>query len=157
LLKQRTFEPAKEQVPQDFKRMRTGLKDISDATIDVGNYSKINPNFGNKNFILNALYKKDLKTLREISNFYYRTSGIYYRLCRYLAFLYRYDWYIDTYIIDVAKEKEKEGKVLSDFSKVLNYFDNSDVKHICNDIALDVIRDGVYYGILIDRGDRFSI
>jgi len=36
--------------------------------------------------------------MREISNFFYKTSGIYSRLCRYMAYLYRYDWFITPYI-----------------------------------------------------------
>jgi len=33
----------------------------------------------------------DVKTLREISNYYFLKSGIYSRLCRYMANLYQYD------------------------------------------------------------------
>ena len=29
--------------------------------------------------------------MREISNFYFETSGIYSRLCKYMAYMYRYD------------------------------------------------------------------
>ena len=36
--------------------------------------------------------------MRNISNFFYKTSGIYARLCRYMAYLYRYDWFITPYI-----------------------------------------------------------
>ena len=32
-----------------------------------------------------ALAKKDIVTLREISNYFYRTSGIYFRICNYFA------------------------------------------------------------------------
>jgi len=34
----------------------------------------------------------------EISNFFYRTSGIYARLCRYMAYLYKYDWFITPFV-----------------------------------------------------------
>jgi len=34
----------------------------------------------------------------DISNFFYKTSGIYSRLCRYMAYLYKYDWFITPYI-----------------------------------------------------------
>jgi len=39
----------------------------------------------------------DIPTMRDISNFFYRTSGIYSRLCRYMAYLYKYDWFITPY------------------------------------------------------------
>jgi len=40
----------------------------------------------------------DINKMRDISNFFYRTSGIYSRLCRYMAYLYKYDWFIAPYI-----------------------------------------------------------
>jgi len=36
--------------------------------------------------------------MRDISNFFYKSSGIYSRLCRYMAYLYKYDWFITPYI-----------------------------------------------------------
>ena len=47
--------------------------------------------------------------MREISNYFYKTSGIYNRLCRYMAYMYRYDWMITPYI---NSENVKEDKVL---------------------------------------------
>lgn len=135
--------------------MRIGLRSVDDVLINLGAYKKINPNYGDKRFVLNAIYKHDYKTLREISNYFYESSGIYYRLCRYLAFLYRFDWYVTPYVVDV--NKEKEDKVLKDFSKVLLYLDKSDVKRVCGNISLDIIKEGVYYGIIVDFGDRFAI
>jgi hypothetical protein len=104
--------------------------------------------------VLNAIYKHDYKTLREISNYFYESSGIYYRLCRYLAYLYRYDWYVTTYLVG---DKENEKKVLKDYSNVLLYFDKSNVKYNCGRIALDIIKEGVYYGIVMDFGDHFAL
>ena len=135
--------------------MRIGLRSVDDVLINLGAYKKINPNYGDKKFVLNAIYKHDYKTLREISNYFYESSGIYYRLCKYLAFLYRFDWYVTPYVVDV--NKEKEDKVLKDFSKVLLYLDKSDIKRVCGNISLDIIKEGVYYGIIVDFGDRFAI
>ena len=141
--------------PIDFAKMRVGLRTVDDVLINLGSYKKVNANYGNKNFVLNAIYKNDYATLREISNYFYESSGIYYRLCRYLAFLFRYDWYLTPYSNDI--EKENENKLLKDVSNALLYLDNSDVKRVCGNIALDIIREGVYYGILIDFGDKFAI
>lgn len=135
--------------------MRVGLRTMDDVLINLGTYKKINTNYGDKKFVLNAIYKHDYKTLREISNYFFESSGIYYRLCKYMATLYRFDWYITPYIIDI--DKEKEDKILKDFSKVLLYFDKSDVKRICGNVALDIIKEGVYYGIIVDFGDRFAL
>ena len=91
--------------------MRIGLRSVDDVLINLGAYKKINPNYGDKKFVLNAIYKHDYKTLREISNYFYESSGIYYRLCKYLAFLYRFDWYVTPYVVDVNKEKEDNSRV----------------------------------------------
>lgn len=133
--------------------MRVGSKTIEDITINLGTYKKVNANYGNKQFVLNAIYTHNYDTLREISNYFYESSGIYYRLCRYLAYLYRFDWYVTVY----RDTKEKEGKILKDFSKVLLYFDKSDIKRVCGDISLAMIKDGVYYGIIVDFDDRFCM
>jgi hypothetical protein len=47
--------------------------------------------------------------------------------------------------------------VLNDFAKALIYLDNSEVKRTCGDIALEVVRSGVFYGYIMDFNDRFSI
>jgi hypothetical protein len=63
--------------------------------------------------------------------------------------MYRYDWYLVPSILD---EEVKEEKVLIDFSKLLDFFDNTYVKKLCGNIALKVIVDGCYYGYAIDNG-----
>ena len=106
-----------------------------------------NRRLGDKRIVLKALADNDLPLLRDISNFFYRTSGIYQRACNYFATMYRYDWYI---VPEVYDENVKENKVVEDFSKILNYLDNSYVKKACGDIALQVILNGAYYGYVTD-------
>ena len=141
--------------PIDFSKIRIGVKSLDDAVLNLGTYKKVNSRLADKTYVTRALANNDVAALRDISNFFFETSGIYNRLCKYLAFLYRYDWYVTPYCTDVAKEKE--NKVLSDVSKVLLYLDRSDVKRLCGNIALDIMKDGIYYGIIVDFGDRFGI
>ena len=77
--------------PVDFSKIKVGVKTLDDAVINLGNFKKIDPRLGDKKQVLYAIAHNDLETMREISNFFYRTSGIYNRLCRYLAYMYRYD------------------------------------------------------------------
>lgn len=134
--------------------MRVGMRKVDNTLVNLGSYRKINPNFGDKNFVLNAIYRHDYRTLREISDYFFESSGIYYRLCKYLATLYRYDWYVTPYTVS---DKENTKKELKDFSRVLLYLDNSDIKRLCGNVALDIMKQGVYYGILVDFGDRFGL
>lgn len=122
-------------------------KKFENATIDMGStYQKAHPQFGNKFFVLKAIREKNLPLLREISQYYYDTSGIYSRACDYLAYLYRYDWYI---VPEVSDDTIKPETVLKDFDSILRYLDNSHVKKFCGEVALEVILKGAYYGYII--------
>jgi ubiquinone/menaquinone biosynthesis C-methylase UbiE len=158
LLKQRQegYKPRNynlEDESVDYAKMRVGLKTMDDISVNLGSYKKINSHYGDKKFVLNAIYKHDYKTLREISNYFYESSGIYYKLCRYLAYLYRYDWYVTPYIV----EGKSSNKILNDFSKVLLYLDKSDVKRVCGNLALDIVKEAVSYGLIVDFGDKFGV
>lgn len=129
--------------------MKVGLRTIDDAILNLGSYKRAHSQFGDKDFVLSAMAKRDRSTLREISEYFYESSGIYYRLCRYLAFLYRYDWYIMPY----REKKEDSKKIEKGFSNALMYLDKSQIKRVCGDIALEIMKCGVYYGIALDFGD----
>ena len=142
-------------VPTDFSKIKIGLKTLDDAVLNLGTFRRIDPRLGTKEGILKAIAENNVEAMREVSNFFYRTSGIYNRLCRYLAYMYRYDWMVTPYIND---EKAKtEELALENFYKVLNYLENFQVKRVFGEIALKVIRNGCYYGYLIPNGDKIQI
>lgn len=142
-------------VPTDFSKIRVGARPLDDAVLKLGDLSKINPRLTSKSAILQAIENGDLETMREVSNFFYKTSGIYSRLCRYLAFLYRYDWMVVPYVHD---ESWSQDKLLLNFHKVLTYLDNFGIKKFFGDVALKVLRNGCYYGYIIRQAaDRASV
>ena len=140
--------------PTDFSKIKVGLKTLDDAILELGDYSRLDKRFGSKDAVMQAIYNCEYDTMKEISNFYYKTSGIYSRLCRYMAYLYRYDWMLTPYI---NSDNVKEDKVLQDFHKALMFLENMEVKRILGEIALKVIRNGCYYGYLIPTADRVNI
>lgn len=148
------IEPPSNMTYQDFAKLRVGSKVLDDATLDLGVLKKASRNLADKERILTAIDNGDYPYLREVSNFFYEASGIYGRLCRYLAYLYRYDWMVVPY---VNSDSAKPEKVLTEFSKVLNYLDNMDTKMLFNDFALKVVKNGVYYGYRIDGDDKTII
>ena len=75
----------------DFSRIKVGAKTLEDAILTLGDFRKIDSRLACKENVLRAIHTCDYETMREISNFFYKTSGIYSRLCRYMAYLYRYD------------------------------------------------------------------
>ena len=104
---------------------------------------------------MKALSRRESDTVGEISDYYYEVSGIYNRMCKYLAELYRYDWYVTPFIN--KKDSVSENKVLSDFAKALDYLDDSQIKLMFEDIALEVVRRGAYYGCVVDYGKYFAL
>jgi len=102
---------------------------------------------------LRELARKNYPVLREISNYFYEMSGIYERLCKYFAYLYRYDWFVVPYIKD---ESAKENKILTEFTNVLSYLDNSNIKYMCGDIALKTVINGCWYGYIVDTKEGMT-
>lgn len=134
-------------VVNQYGKMKVGVKSLEDATLNLGALKQGNKNLANKPLIMKALSEQDLPTLRAVSNYFYRTSGIYQRVCNYFAAMYRYDWYI---VPEVYDETIKEDKIIKEFHRILNYLDNSYIKKLCGDIALSVIKNGAYYGYIVE-------
>lgn len=158
MLKNRSLKTTEEKIPAaavpvDFASLRVGTKKLEDAIFNFGTYQRANPRFADKSFIMQALERVDAKTAREISDYYYNSSGIYRRACEYLAFLYKYDWMVTPFKIS---DKE-EPKLLKDFTKVLTYLDESYIKNLFGRISLITVRRGVFYGYICDFGDKFTI
>ncbi len=130
-----------------YGKIKVGVKTLNNATLNLGTLACGNKNLADKRLIIKALAENDLVALREISNYFYKTSGIYSRVCNYFATMYRYDWYI---VPEIYDNSVKEDKIVGDFVKILNYLDNSYIKKVCGDIALEVIKQGAYYGYIIE-------
>ena len=131
-----------------FSSVKVGQKKLDDATLTLSDLKKANPRLADKNTILQAIDRYDLKQMREISDFFYRTSGIYSRILRYMAFMYRYDYFITPYVNDANMNKEK---LLKGFYNSMSTLDNFKVKKTLGEIALKVLRHGCYYGYKVEQ------
>lgn len=138
----------------NYGKIKVGSTTLESAILDLGYLRKVNSRLGNKHMILKALYDRDLPLLREISNYFYRTNGIYFRVCNTSATTYRYDWLIEPEVFD---EKTKEEKIITDFTKILDFFDNSHIQKISMEIALEIVINGAYYGYITDSEDRILL
>ena len=139
----------------DFAKIRVGAQYLNDAVLNIGTFSQVNKSLSDKVTILKAIQNRDFIQLREISDYFFATSLIYSRLCRYMAYLYKYDWMVTPYINDES-EKTK-AKALQTFHHALLYLDNSEIKKTFGEIALKVIKQGCYYGYLIPQKERMVI
>ena len=133
-----------------YGKIKVGLKSLNDGTLNLGSLTSGNRIFADKMTIMRALADRDLVRLRELSNYFYETNGIYQKVCNYFAYMYRYDWYV---VPEIYDDKVKEEKIITDFTKILNYLDNSYIKKICGDIALNVIKNGAYYGYIVQGSE----
>ena len=115
---------------------------------------KHNNPYTNKAAVIQAIENGDYEEMINISDYYYKTSGIYNRLCRYMAYLYRYDWMVTPYIND---ESQKTDKLLNTFHKILKFLDEFNVKRFFGEVALKVIKNGCYYGYKIYNNNQLSI
>ena len=131
----------------DYNKIKVGVKTLDDAIIKLSELRKANPRLADKATVLRAINARDLKTMRDVSDFFYRISGIYARIIRYMAFMYRYDWMVTPYINDESVKKEK---VLKNFQQCLNTLDDFEVKKSLGEIALQVLLHGAYYGYKVE-------
>lgn len=146
-----------EAVPAEYRKVKVGVKNLDDAVLNLGSIKQaLGPHgYTNKAVVFKALADHDLQELRNISNFYYNINGIYQRACNYFAFLYRYDWYVATQTF--GNKDINEEKVLKDFTRILEFLDSSNIRKMCGDIALSVIKDGAYYGYIVPNSDSLVI
>lgn len=130
----------------EYGRIKSGTKTLEDAVLNLGSVQRETRGIISKAVIYRALMDNDVEKLREISNFFYKTNGIYSRACNYFANMYRYDWYVAAEIYDKKANHEKIDK---EFTKLLTFLDNSYIAKTCGEIALGVIKNGAYYGYIV--------
>lgn len=136
--------------PTEYGKVKVGAKILDDAVLNLGSIPKANRYYGNKQTVLKAMADRNYPLMREISNFFYNTNGIYATACNYVATMYRYDWYL---VPEVYDKTVAEEKILKDFNRIMHYLDNTHIKQQCNDIALSVVKDGAYYGYIVPSSD----
>lgn len=144
----------KETPPIDFNKIKVGVKDLEDAVFKLSDLKRTNPRLADKQTVLRAIDNYDLKAMREISNFFYRVSGIYARIVRYMAFLYRYDWYVTPYAYD---KNYKASKLEDGFNKCLMTLDNFGVKKVLGEIALETLKNGCYYAYKVPTQKKMTL
>lgn len=137
----------------DYSKIKIGIKSLDDAIVNLGAYRKLNPNMTKEN-IQRAISRGDIEFMREASDFYFKISGIYSRLCKHLANFYRYDWFITPF---TQSDKVTPEKIIEGFNKTSQYLDAFGVKEYYGEVALKVMRQGCYYGYIIHDNDTAQV
>lgn len=150
-------DPNEEYTPDyksvDFSRIKVGLQLLEGALADLNYYTKTDSTVSKEN-IMRALHTNNLPELRRFSNFFYKNSGIYARLCKYMAYLYKYDWLVTPIIV---KKELKNEKVVEGFYKALALLDEFNPKKQFGDIALKIMRNGAYYGYQVESNGKLYL
>ena len=134
-------------ITKDFGKIKVNKKIVEDAVLKMSE-KRYGSHFRyNSTLIYKAIAEKDLGYLREVSNYFYDTNGIYAKICDYFAYMYRFDWYVVPEIYD--KEAVDEEKVMKKLKFLLGFLDSSYIKQNCGDIAQKVIKNGAYYGYIV--------
>lgn len=143
----------------DYAQVRIGNgphKKASDVSVNLQTaLSAVDSAYTDKQVILTAIRDKDAATMREISDFYFETSGVYKRAVEYLAKLYRYDYYLVPHISRNGETDKK--KVLKIFDEALNFIENSSLRKLFSSKALEVIKYGCYYGYRIESKEKIIL
>lgn len=144
-----------------FNKIKVGKKTLSDdVTLDINqviraSYSSRRPI--TKEDVLKAIQGNNIAEQRRISDIFFKTSGIYSRLCRYMAFLYRYDWFVTPMMYDERLKDESSQKVIDSWLKATRFLESCNLKKEFGEIALKVVRKGAYYGIMVQKKDSCFI
>ena len=88
-IRQKGFNLYEASRVDEYGKIKVGPKQLDNAILSIKNETKSNYS---KPIIKKALIDRDMATLRDMSNFFYSTNGMYSRQCNYFAFLFRYDW-----------------------------------------------------------------
>lgn len=136
----------------DFNAIRVGQKKLENDVLAILSDEKERRRgrpFKQKD-VIRAIEHRDLVELRRISNAFFEKSGIYSRLCRYMAYLYRYDWMLTPIRYD---DSIRDEKVIEGWYKASLRLENCHLKRTFGDIALKVVKNGCYYGIMVEQKD----
>ena len=139
----------------DFSKLKIGLKKLEDVIVNNSVAKRLQPNLASKEMILRSLQNGDLENLRMASEFYVKTSGIYSRLCKYLAFLYKYDWVVTPYLNTDSEQNRK--KMSADFGKLLSFLEDFGVKKYLGETALKTVIYGIYNGYIVETDNGVAI
>lgn len=144
--------------PISYGKIKFGTKTITDSVLEeVGSFKRANPRLADPDSIIKAINNNDVNFMREVSEFFYRTSGIYNRIIRYMAFMYRYDWFLVPHIHSNAGKKMDDEKLKSIYHDALDRLETFHAKKVFGEIALKVLIQGVYYGYKVKSGNTFVL
>ena len=120
------------------------------SSIFSGNYSIDDINDAKNNL--------NIQAMREISNFYYKTSSSYRRILNYFSYLYKYYYTLDLKHLANEYEESNKESIKKIYYKTLDFLDHFNIEDTFGFIATRMLVDGAFYGYLnFFDDDRITI
>lgn len=134
-----------------FNKMKVGAKTLKDDVALTALYPAARARKIDKDRVEKALANGNEEELRELSNLFFKKSGIYSRLCRYMAYLYRYDMFVTPIVYDEKLRTSNPSKIIEGWYKSCKLLENCKLKKLFGSIALKVMRQGCFYGYKLEQ------
>ena len=96
----------------------------------------------------------EISAIRELSRYYYRTNGRYRNTIDFLAKLFLYETLI-TPIYETGKGSKTQ--IIKSFYNACEFVEALDVKNTLAHITKEWLKNGIYYGILQEQGNKVVI
>lgn len=97
----------------------------------------------------------DPQQLRELSRYYYRTSGVYRNVIDLRANLYLYLTMVSP-VYDINKKISKE-KILKSYNRACAFVDKLNVPLTFAEVSRKILLTGIYYGILRENAEGLAL
>ena len=101
-----------------------------------------------------AFRNNDMKSIRAVSQHFFKTSGVYAAAARYLSNMPTYDFLLSPRVIGMNVD---EKTITREVVKQLRFIEDMKIKTTFRNIALDVIVDGVTFVYFRRRGSKAVI
>lgn len=92
----------------------------------------------------------------ELSQHFYKTSGLYKRIITHYATFLTYSWLLVPHLKNV-KDKITDRKLSQIYYNATDFCSTFQIERKCNQFARDVLVKGAYYGLICDYKDDVAI
>jgi len=96
----------------------------------------------------------EISAIRELSRYYYRTNGRYRNNIDFLAKLFLYETLV-TPIYEIGKGSKTQ--IIKAFYNACEFVEALDAKNTLTHITKEWLKNGIYYGVLQEQGEKVVI
>lgn len=138
---------------EEFKKSINRMIATSDNSYNGNLYFRkgIGFNTYTKQEVLETVAEGSSEDLKEISLFYLYTSGFYRRFLIYYATLLKYVYLTIPHMLGDSKIEEQSN--FKNYNKALDFIHDLNLKNLSKHIAIRVLSEGSYYGVLREFSD----